>query len=318
MLFTSGNPFSKPFSDGIFPSPCDAQTGKSGPSGAPGYEQRWSISNATTPRNPTLLALLRFRPMSIDHVASSGFEAGAGAYERARPGYPSGAVAWLLDRLKITPSSAVLDLGAGTGKLTQSLVPTGARVVAVEPVDAMRSQLAAHLPSVATVAGTAEAIPLATGSVDAVVVAQAFHWFDATRALDEIHRVVRPWGGLGLVWNARDLSVDWVAEMARIVDAYGDAIRRYETEAWRAAFPAPGFGPLDERRFPNVQEITPAGIVERAASTSFIARLPENERMKVLDGVRELIASHPQTKGRKMIAFPHETRVYCCDRMERV
>jgi SAM-dependent methyltransferase len=252
--------------------------------------------------------------MAIDRVAATGFEAGAAAYERARPGYPPAAVDRLVDVLGVRPGSSVIDLGAGTGKLTASLVPTGARLIAVEPVDAMRRRFVAALPAVAVVAGTAEAIPLADGSADAVVVAQAFHWFDARPALAEIHRVLAAGGRLGLAWNMRDTSVDWVARLAEIVDAYGDAIRRHETEEWRSAFPAPGFGPLEEDAFANVQEITPDGVVERVASTSFIAHLPEGERRTVLGRVEELIREHPDTRGSEIFGFPHRTRVYWCER----
>ena len=255
-----------------------------------------------------------FLAMPIDRVAASGFEAGAAAYERARPGYPRTAVGWLAERLRIEPNTRVVDLGAGTGKLTGSLVPTGARLIALEPVDAMRTKLAALLPTVTIVAAAAEAIPLASGSARAVVAAQAFHWFDAPRALAEIHRVLEPGGLLGLVWNARDASVDWVREMAAVVDEYGDAIRRHESGEWREAFPAPGFGPLEERSFPNVQPITRDGVVDRVASTSFIARLPEDEREKVLERIRNLVESHPQTAGRGSIDFAHQTRVYVCER----
>jgi SAM-dependent methyltransferase len=250
--------------------------------------------------------------MTIDRVAASGFEAGAHAYQRARPGYPPAAVAWLAERLRIESTMRVVDLGAGTGKLTESLVPTGARLIAIEPVDAMRATLAAQ--PFTTLAAAAEAIPLASGSARAVVAAQAFHWFDAPRALAEIHRVLEPGGGLGLVWNARDTSVDWVREMAAIVDEFGDAIRRHESGEWRAAFPSPGFGPLEERSFPNVQSIEPDRVVERVASTSFIARLPDDERAQILERIRTLMASHPQTKGRTLLDFPHTTRVYVCER----
>ena len=210
--------------------------------------------------------------------------------------------------------SCVVDLGAGTGKLTELLVPTGARLIAVEPVAAMRAKLAALLPTVATVAASAEAIPLVSGSARAVVAAQAFHWFDGPVALAEIHRVLEPGGGVGLVWNSRDTSVDWVREMAAIVDEFGDAVRRHERGEWRVAFPAPGFGPLEERSFPNVQPITPEGVVDRVASTSFIARLPDDERARVLDRIRTLMESHPETAGREVLELPHTTRVYVCER----
>ena len=252
--------------------------------------------------------------MTIDRVAAHGFQAGADAYERARPGYPQDAVAWLTERLGVTERARAVDLGAGTGKLTAMLVPTGAHVVAVEPVEAMRTKLAALLPSVSIVAGTAEAIPLATGSVDAVVAAQAFHWFDATSAMPEIHRVLAPGGRLGLVWNARDRSVDWVAALSEIVDTFGDVIRRHESGEWRNAFPAPGFSELQEREFTNVQPTTHEGVVDRVASTSFVASLPGEERDAILDRIRTLTRSHPQTKDRKVIDFPHRTRVYWCER----
>lgn len=253
--------------------------------------------------------------MPIDRVAASGFEAGAAAYQRARPGYPDAAVARLVDVLRLHAGSVVVDLGAGTGKLTESLLPTGARVIGVEPVEAMRNRLAAGLPDVAVVAGTAEAIPLAARSAHAVVAAQAFHWFDGPAALAEIHRILGEGGRLGLVWNMRDTTVDWVARLAAIVDAYGDAIRRHETEEWRSVFPAPGFGPLEEEAFPNVQPITPEGVVERVASTSFIARLPDAQRRGVLARVEDLVRTHPDTRERETFGFPHRTRIYWCERI---
>ena len=151
------------------------------------------------------------------------FGAVADRYARARPGYPPAAVEWLLEA---APGRAVVDLAAGTGKLTQVLVEAGAEPVAVEPDAGMRAALATAAPGVEILAGTAEAIPLPDASADAVLVAQAFHWFDARRACDEIGRVLRPGGVLGLLWNLRDGSVPWVADLDRILDWPADVVAR--------------------------------------------------------------------------------------------
>ena len=141
------------------------------------------------------------------HEVALGFDSTAAAYERGRPDYPPAAVEALVEALAIGPASTVVDLGAGTGKLTRLLVPTGARVVAVEPLAGMRAELATAVRGVEVLDGTAEAMPLGDGRADAVVAAQAFHWFADHQSLSEIHRVLRPGGGLGLVWNVRDQSV---------------------------------------------------------------------------------------------------------------
>jgi len=155
--------------------------------------------------------------VDLSDVAAAGFGAGAQDYERGRPSYPDDLVVWMAERLRIGAGSRVVDLAAGTGKLTRLLVPTGADLVAVEPVAAMREQLAAVVPGVPALDGTAESIPLAPASVDAVTVAQAFHWFDADAALAEIARVLRPGGALGLVWNERDVREPWVAELSKLI-----------------------------------------------------------------------------------------------------
>lgn len=129
--------------------------------------------------------------------------------EPARPSYPADAIAWLIEKLGIKPGRQIVDLAAGTGALTALLADVGADIVAVEPVASMRDRLRARLPGVPVLAGLPEALPLASKSVDAVVVASAFHWFDARRAMAEIARVVRPGGCLGLIWNARDRSAEW-------------------------------------------------------------------------------------------------------------
>src|SRR5690349_9949875 len=151
--------------------------------------------------------------------AAVGFERGADDYERARPSYPDAAVDLIVDVCGLGPGVTVCDLAAGTGKLTRLLVPSGAEIVAVEPVAAMRDQLLRAVPGVEVLDGTAETIPLGDGSVDAVTVAQAFHWFDTDRALPELRRVLRPGGHLVLIWNVRDESVDWVSRFTELLVA---------------------------------------------------------------------------------------------------
>lgn len=249
--------------------------------------------------------------MPIDRTAAEGFSAGAASYQRARPAYPDDAVRFVTERFGVVPDSRVVEIGAGTGKFTSCLTARGARVLALEPVADMWRHIGDDGGAVRVLAATAETIPLADGSADVVLAAQAFHWFDGPRALAEFRRILVPGGGLGLVWNARDRSQAWVAELSDIVDAYGNAIRRHETEEWRDAFDlATGFSPLERTAFPNPQEVDEDQVVDRVASTSFIAILPDGERRRVLDRVRDLIRSHPETRGRERFTFPHETRVY--------
>jgi SAM-dependent methyltransferase len=251
--------------------------------------------------------------MPIDPTAATGFAAGAEPYHRARPAYPDAAVRFIVERFAIGPHTRVVELGAGNGKFTSSLLSSGSRVVAVEPVADMRRGLAREVPGALALGGTAEEIPLAAGCAGVVAAAQAFHWFDGPRALDEIHRVLVPGGGLALVWNARDTSTPWVGELARIVDAFGDTIKRHETEQWTDVFEGEErFSPLERHAFPNPQEVDEAQVVDRVASTSFIATLSEQDRSRVLDRVRDLVRSHPDTHARDRFTFPHETRVYTC------
>lgn len=254
--------------------------------------------------------------MAIDPTAAEGFSAGAEAYEQARPAYPADAVRWLVDHLQIGRRSRVVDLGAGTGKFTALLTPRVRRMIALEPVEDMWVLLRRSVPSAYVAGGAAEAIPLVDSCADAVVAAQSFHWFDGRRALNEIRRVLGPHGGLGLIWNGRDRSRAWVDELSRIVDAYGTAIRRHETEEWKEAFATPnGFSTLEQTEFLNPQEVDEEHVVRRVASTSFIAMSPEMERVRVLERVRDLIRSHPETRGRERFVFPHRTRVYACRKL---
>ncbi len=250
--------------------------------------------------------------LSVHEVASSGFGAEADAYERARPSYPPDAVAWIVDALGIAPGRDVADVAAGTGKFTRLIEPTGAWIVAVEPVDAMR----ARLPRLPTAAATAERLPFRDESLDAITVAQAFHWFDATATLEEFHRVLRPGGRLALIWNARDRSVPWVDEVWSIMDRVEKRAPWRAHEEWResAFVETSWFGPLHEATFHHEQVLSPADVVERVRSVSHVAVLPAEQREAVLDEVRTLLRDDPATAGRDELALPYRVDAYWTER----
>ena len=221
-----------------------------------------------------------------------------------------------MTELGIEDGKRVLDLAAGTGKLTRLLVPTGAFVVAVEPVEAMRAALTRSLPEVQALAGTAEAIPLPAASIDAVAVGQAFHWFDGDAALAEIHRVLRPGGRLGLIWNVKDESVDWIEKLGGIMESYRGDAPRVASGAWKDAFARTTlFTPLQRARFSFVHEADFAAVVARVTSVSFIAALPPAEFARVVEKVRVLLATHPETAGRSTFELPYRTGVYWTERI---
>jgi SAM-dependent methyltransferase len=260
-------------------------------------------------RKPSTSKISIFVALSDIHpTAARGFDAGAEAYERGRPGYPDAAIAWLAERLALRRGRTVLDLAAGTGKLTRQLVPTGSRVIAVEPTEGMRRQLERVLPGIEALPGTAEEIPLPDGSVDAVTVAQAFHWFRVEEALPEIHRVLRPSGGLALIWNSRDLDDPLQAELERILTSYRERLGDFPD--WRPPLEASGlFGPVEETTFRFEQRLDADTLVERVHSISVIAALPDHERRTVLERVRAAASGLEEP-----FAFPYVTEVFMCFR----
>jgi SAM-dependent methyltransferase len=255
----------------------------------------------------------------VHELAAVGFERGAQVYERARPSYPAGAVELVVGELRLAPGRRVLDLAAGTGKWTRLLVPTGADLVAVEPVAGMRAALATAVPAIEILDGTAEAIPLPDASVDAVVCAQAWHWFDSPAALREVHRVLRPLpsAGLAVIFNVRDESVDWVRRFTEVTE-FADWNRPHHRTS-RRAFAADvaadgGYGDVAVRTFPNAQVLDVEGLVDRAASQSNVASMEPGRRREILDAVRRLAATHPDLAGRETFELPYDTEVAICHR----
>ena len=194
----------------------------------------------------------------------------------------------------------------GTGKLTRELVATGAELIAVEPVAGMREVLTRSLPDSSVVAdGTAESLPLDDASIDGVVVAQAFHWFDGPRALAELARVLRPGGRLAVVFNVRDERDRVQAALERIWEPYRGDTPTHRTGAWQRAFePADRFTPLAHRAFRNDQRVSADQLVDRVVSVSFIATLDESQRAAVEAEVRTLLA------GDAEVVLPYRTDVF--------
>jgi len=181
----------------------------------------------------------------------------------------------------------------------------------------MLAELQKSNPDVVTKPGSAEAIPLEDGSVDAVVCAQSFHWFASPASVAEVRRVLKPGGVFGLIWNVRDERVRWVAALTKIMAPYEGNVPRYHTQAWRQQFPAQGFGPLRERQFSNAHRGDPEQvIVDRVLSVSFIAALPEQAFKKVANQVRALIAETPELAGKTEVSFPYETAAFSCVRQD--
>jgi SAM-dependent methyltransferase len=231
----------------------------------------------------------------------------AESYERRRPTYPAALVEWLGDRLRLRPGTTVVDLGAGTGKLTRDLLPTGAHVIAIEPLTEMRAQLETVVPDAEVLAGSPEELPLPDGSVDAVVAASAFRWFGTERALEEIHRALVPGGALAMVGNGRDLSDPLQREIQAIVGTYLPTAE--QILSWIPIVDAsPLFGPAEEFATTFEQWFDADGLAERIGTISYVARLPDDERARVLEQVRELGAAQPESP----FPFRYRTEARVC------
>jgi SAM-dependent methyltransferase len=222
-------------------------------------------------------------------------------YERSRPDYPAAAVDWLLP----PDAATVLDLGAGTGKLTRSLLGRGLEVIAVEPADEMRATLAAQLPAVRALAGSAEAIPLPAASVDAITVAQAWHWVDPERALPEAARVLRPGGTLGLIWNRRDERVPWVTRLSQVMGSSdAELLLMDEVEI------GPPFGPTETFETDWGRPMDLDLLLDMIRSRSYFITASAERQAQLLDGTRALVESDPDLAGSPTFVLPYRTHCF--------
>ncbi len=275
-----------------------------------------AVPNAAA-RVSTLVARATVAGMSIDPRAASGFASSADAYERGRPSYPAEAIDRIASDLGLTDVSTVLDLAAGTGQLSRLLHRRVGRTIAVEPAQAMRRRIAADLPDVAALTGTAEAIPVRDQAVDAVVVGEAFHWFRTGTATAEIARVLTPAGGVALLWNTPTWTVQatpWLDEFRQIVAHHKHAAGAYPASdgTWQLDFQVTGlFENLEHVQFDHSQTLGPTDFLAQVASWSWIANLNRRQRQAVLEDVDGLV------RGCGEIVIPYRTDLHLARRRHR-
>ncbi|MFZ4517387.1 MAG: class I SAM-dependent methyltransferase [Microthrixaceae bacterium] len=252
--------------------------------------------------------------MSINPVAAGGFSSAAASYARIRPTYARPAVGEVADAARAAgPVARTLDVAAGTGILTGQLARLGLAVTALEPLDPMARHLVRAVPAAPVVLGVAEHLPFRADTFSLCTVAQAFHWFDAPAALEELARVLAPGGELFLLWNARDQLEPWVAALTDLVEAHtgGRPYDDHREQPWDRVVAASGrFGPLTTRRWPNPVPTDVDGVLERLRSTSFVATLGADERDALLAEAQELLTGRFGLSGR--FDYPHDTVLHRC------
>lgn len=240
---------------------------------------------------------------SKDDLAVGGFANGV-RYNAARPDYPREAIEHIVARLGVTRAMRALDLGAGTGIFTRQILPFVGHVTAVDPSASMRESLSSATPGVDVLEGSDVAIPLVDASVEAVFVAQAFHWFDAPRALLEIHRVLTPGGGLGLIWNERDETVEWVAALSHAMR--WDRFQPYVVGTdFSASVLAGPFREVERVTFAHSQQLTREGLYQRVLTTSYISVMADRDREELMADVGDVVEQLGEP-----IVMPYVTDVY--------
>eukprot|EP01116_Phalansterium_solitarium_P022338 TRINITY_DN7335_c0_g1_i1.p1 TRINITY_DN7335_c0_g1~~TRINITY_DN7335_c0_g1_i1.p1 ORF type:complete len:264 (-),score=99.72 TRINITY_DN7335_c0_g1_i1:8-799(-) len=258
--------------------------------------------------------------MSSVHVVAQGFNKQVDAYETARPSYPPQIVDRLISVVGLKPAASVVELGVGTGKFTRLLTPYKLNVIAVEPAAGMRTKFAQLFPDITLVDGTGESIPVESGTVDAILIAQAFHWFASEASLREFHRVLKPNGALGLIWNLEDRNAaPWVAKLRDLYEVHEAGSPQYRLMLWKHAFDTQfardSFAPLSDEHLAHSIACTKSMVWQRVLSKSYIANLDpasaEALRQQIYAMLeRDVPQFAPDAATEATVDYPYTTDIY--------
>ena len=249
---------------------------------------------------------------SLHPSAQKGFSLGAELYQQVRPSYPPEIVVWLQDQLKVGENSTVIDLGSGTGKFLPFLLQTQAKVIAVEPVTAMREQLEQRYSTFECLQTSSDQLLVKDESINAIICAQSFHWFSNIETLKEMYRVLIPTGHLGLLWNQRDITVDWVKALADEIEPFEADTPRYHSEKWKQVFEQQqlfqfnGLQTFQLKHTGTVEQV----VSKRLLSTSFIAAMPEHQQQQLKARFEQIVFDFTGQTAQDQIDFPYTTFAY--------
>lgn len=248
------------------------------------------------------------------HTTAMGYQNSSDTYEKGRPAYTEEAVFGLAEKMGLHANSQILELGAGTGKFTRILAGRYSNITAFEPVAAMRDRFSEVLSSIRILEGTGEKIAAENASTDAVIVANAFHWFNGELALKEIHRVLRPGGALGLIWNIDGVFTStWGQQIDAWLDELEGDTPQYKTGKWKAAFSKTLlFSPINEYSFSSMRTTNRSEVVNRVMSISFIASLAKPQRDEFQRKVESWLNDHQESKAKEILEVSFDTKIYWC------
>lgn len=249
---------------------------------------------------------------TVHPVAQSGFGLAAELYQQARPSYPHEITQWLIEQLHLGQHDKLLDLGSGTGKFLANLSLISQEITAVEPVAEMLEQLQITYPHVHSLQASSQELPFDNNNFDAIFCAQSFHWFADSASLQEMYRVLKPGAKLGLIWNQRDESIDWVKALTNCIKPYEADTPRYHHQDWQKVFENQKmFKLLDVVTFQNFQSGPVEEVVcKRLLSTSFIAAMPQKQQQSLQQQFEQIVATYTGKLVKDLIDFPYKTYAY--------